>query len=137
VSDDVAPPVFVTSPPAARPRHTPGPWSYELDVVDDGDINVFGPAAVNGPIPGTPICSVDVRDDPDDDMSPPREVALANACLISAATELLEAARELADTLHDCETSSECAVLIARGEAVSCARIRRARAAIAKAEGRA
>lgn len=68
-----------------------------------------------------------------------RLIQVSNAWpLLEAPTsaELLEALKETADPLHDCETASECAVLIAKGEAVSCARIRRARAAIAKAEGR-
>lgn len=50
--------------------------------------------------------------------------------------ELLAALKPLCNTLHDCETASECAVLIARGDAVSCAQIVRAKAAIAKAEVR-
>lgn len=68
--------------------HTPGPWNLELDAMDEGDIGVFGTGMV-------PIAIVDVRDFPDDDMSPPRETALANGHLMAAAPDLLAVLRAI------------------------------------------
>jgi hypothetical protein len=116
----MAPPVFVTTPSGGggAPAPTLGPWRLHQD-----GLAVFG---ANGQqVFDADICSANISS----------EERRANARLISAATELLGALKALSNPLHDCETSSECAVLIARGDAVSCALIVRARQAIAKAEG--
>lgn len=71
--------------------HTAGPWTYELDVVDDGDINIFATGMPATGIPGLPIAGIDVLSEPGAEDGPPREIALANARLIAAAPELLAA----------------------------------------------
>lgn len=70
--------------------HTPGPWMVATDVYGRLDISVFAKkvrydsrvAMINGK-------------ESRDDIAPPREVALANAHLIAAAPEMLEALKNL------------------------------------------
>jgi hypothetical protein len=66
---------------------TKGPWGIEYDVRSNNTIDVVVSAA-ESPTGFTFIACVDVKDEPDDDLSPPREIALANAHLISAAPDL-------------------------------------------------
>ena len=68
--------------------HTPGPWAVELDRAEDGEIEVV--AAGGQPGCECPIALVDCRDYPEDELSPWREVALANARLIAAAPRMGE-----------------------------------------------
>jgi hypothetical protein len=109
---------------AARARHTPGPWRvdpcYKADVqTADGCIE---------------ICTVDgdganySTGAPHGLYTPSRSSALANARLIAAAPELLEALRELADAFS-CEITFE-GVKQPEDPAIV-----KARAAIAKATG--
>lgn len=110
--------------------HTSGEWRVELDVVDEGDIGVFGPDMVA-------IALVDCRDDADDVDSVPREEALANAYVMAAAPELLEAAK-LDKQAEDFECRH--AVVLCDCGDVQMALVQRARdardRAIAKAEAR-
>jgi len=120
--------------------HTPGPWTFELDVVDEGDINVFRDGPPEEGIPGRPICSVDVREVPEQTEMPSREEALANARLIAAAPELLRLLKKASgavDEIHaqeigcpDCTSPREM-----DGE-LPCDFSKAIDAAIAKAEGR-
>jgi hypothetical protein len=71
-------------------KHTPGPWNVEQDVVNNGDILIMTPEF-------RPLASVDVREIPEDTDGIPRETALANARLIAAAPDLLEACKKLAN----------------------------------------
>jgi hypothetical protein len=68
-------------------KHTPGPWTVELDVVRNGDVHVFA-AEMFG------VAEIDVREDQFDAGAPPMETALANARLISCAPDLLAAATQ-------------------------------------------
>lgn len=63
---------------------TPGPWFVETDVVHNGDIHIFAPGL-------HPIAQVDCREHPDDLDDPPRETALANAAVMAAGPDLLQA----------------------------------------------
>lgn len=104
-------------------KHTPGPWEVELDVVRDGDINVFAPDL-------HPIAMIDCREHPDDDDDPPREVALANAYLISAAPELLTVLKAAIEHLEYCGYGDRWEREISRDLPALL------NAAVAKAEGR-
>jgi hypothetical protein len=72
--------------------HTPGPWTVEQDVVNNGDILIMTPEF-------RPLAEVDVRQSPEDTDGIPREIALANARLIAAAPELLEACKAQHDAI--------------------------------------
>ena len=87
-------------------KHTPGPWS--IDAEPGQGVFVYGDAS---PLDTDDICEVKWRASD--------ETTLANARLIAAAPELLEALEEL------CSTLGECGMTV------------RARAAIAKATGEA
>jgi hypothetical protein len=67
-------------------KHTPGPWMVETDVVQPNDVHVFAKDMLG-------IAIVDSREYPEDTGTVPREVGLANARLIAAAPELLEACK--------------------------------------------
>lgn len=67
---------------------TPGPWTVELDVTSDGDIDVFAAHLLS-------VAIASCRDDLDDFGAPPRESAIANAYIIAAAPDLLEACRRV------------------------------------------
>lgn len=77
-------------------KHTPGPWTVELDVVNNGDISVFAPELL-------PVASIDVRQYPEDTGGIPREIALANARLIAESPSMYAIIRRLRDTCpeHD------------------------------------
>ena len=68
--------------------HTDGPWSVELDVSQDGDIDVMARRFVM-------IARIDCRETPDDEDQVPREVALVNARVIAAAPDLLACLRRM------------------------------------------
>lgn len=65
--------------------HTPGPWPWEF--TGDGKRITIGDGLVEGPN------GYEVAEVYSDDC--PRETAIANACVISAAPELLEALAEV------------------------------------------
>jgi hypothetical protein len=69
-------------------KTTPAPWSVELDVAQNGDIDVMTSDM-------RMVARIDCREEPDDDESPARETALANAHLIAASPELLAALNDL------------------------------------------
>jgi hypothetical protein len=71
-----------------KANFTPAPWSVELDLSNDGDIDVQAADFLA-------VASIDVRGTPGETGSVPREVALANANLIAAAPGLYEALSEL------------------------------------------
>lgn len=94
----------------AQSKHTPGPWEYrEIAPYDDG----LGYVSADG----NDIIHAGVSDLPAGENR-------ANAHLIAAAPELLEAVHNLMDILRDYDAIDNLDV-----------RIREARAAIAKAEG--
>jgi hypothetical protein len=74
-------------------RHTPGPWTVELDVVRNGDVHVFA-AEMFG------VADIDVREDQFDAGAPPMETALANARLIAAAPALLAKCKKVVQWLN-------------------------------------
>jgi len=103
-------------------KHTPGPWSVELNKRAWGWVEVKGPSfAVHGPTQATDLrLSDEVR-------------RVADAHLIAAAPDLLE---ELKRTRDDLMNIKAFCTLDATREAIS-RMIQRIDAAIAKAEGRA
>jgi hypothetical protein len=105
-------------------KHTPGPWMY-----DHVDGVVFA-LQDNGER------DVDVCTMPVEEAETSRECVIhADARLIAAAPELLEALRETLNVVEG-ETCGECGVECETCECDGSAWWRRARAAIAKAEGR-
>lgn len=100
-------------------KHLQGPWSIELDMIRNGDIDVVADGL-------TGIAHVDCRRSPDEQRVP-RETALANARLIAASPDLLTALRDLCDAIP--ETTLAADPPLAAWEKL-------ARGAIAKAEGR-
>lgn len=79
------------------PRTTPGPWTVELDVVNNGDIHIFAPES-------RPLALIDVREYPEDTDGIPRETALANARLMARAPDLeAENARLSSQHSPDCD----------------------------------
>lgn len=113
-----------------RAEPTPGPWFVETDLAEDGDINVCAPSDY-APLP---LARVDVREHPDETEAPPREVALANALLMAAAPELLDALRGLVKVNEDWNKAVEGVIWRPIGWTDSY--LSAARTAIAKAEGR-
>ena len=110
------------------PKHTPGPWTLNAGKVRNRSRSIVA----------------DVRDT-EHDNPPTREAAEANAHLIAAAPELLEALRDMATIIKTpgTVTDVEAEDLGVRYDmengpwsAICQAVIDRARAAIAKAEGR-
>lgn len=108
--------------------HTPGPWNYCGE--DDGDFVVFG-----GKNEGVFICNVGFdRVVPANSITVAFDVDHANALLIAAAPELLEALRRMVDR---CTRYLE-EVPISESEMFDpnyVGPLTQARAAIAKAEG--
>jgi hypothetical protein len=70
--------------------HTPGPWTVELDTIEDGDIAVFADGLLA-------VAAVDCRDDSDDAESIPRETALANAHVIAVAPDMLAMLKRISE----------------------------------------
>ena len=99
-------------------KHTPGPWTVELDLSQDGDIDVLAADMVM-------IARIDCRECPEDEDQVPREVALANANAIAAVPEMLAALKAVEAAQQD-DVPPE----------VESAIQQRVSAAIAKAEGR-
>lgn len=112
-------------------KHTPAPWTVELDLASNNDIDVVAAELL-------PVASVTVREFPEDTGSVPRETALANATLIAAAPELLDACKTALDSLQAWNTMglSKGAARMARETYEGSPEIKSIRAAIAKAEGR-
>ena len=115
----------VTEKTATKAQHTPGPWSYAVGAFNDDDIGAtcggsilsdsgYYVAAVHNDVAGGDI------------------VARANATLIAAAPELLEALSNLVRYSDDDEYGHAVDMSLEGIEALMNA----ARAAIAKAEGR-
>lgn len=109
-------------------KHTPGPWRVDPDYLTDVQnadgtveiVSMWEPGVIGQT--AAPVNPV-----------PPRREAIANACLIAAAPCLLEALKLLADFAENAATQdyNEDRVLIWIAVVSS-----RARAAIARAEGR-
>jgi hypothetical protein len=101
-------------------KHTPAPWNVEIDVVNDGDISIFTSEMEM-------VAEVAVRTSPEEGGAPFREVGFANARLIAAAPELLEALKFIRTTLRGIEPS-----MLSLDDRLG---LDMAEAAIAKAEG--
>lgn len=84
--------------------HTPGTWGVELDLADDGDIDIVA----NADQPTSEWVSVALvhcREEADDTSAPPREQALANARLLAAAPDMLKSLRLAAATFESARTA--------------------------------
>jgi hypothetical protein len=103
-----------------RAKHTPGPWVVKHD--SEG-MPFIGVASDPIDYPGT-VAVVD-GGNPEED-----------ARLIAACPDLLAALMEIATALEDARKNQGCTSEFCSGTCHYCANIRRARAAIAKAEGR-
>ena len=100
-------------------KHTPGPWATEYDINEHGSDCVIVTKDYN-----YRICDIYSRSN--DGMTVPDDAASANARLIAAAPDLLEALKVCADLLADYDEAEG-----EEGDAY-----REALAAIAKAEGK-
>ena len=111
--------------------HTPGPWEVEWDE-EDGSLSIIMASARNGAYCYEDIhriqyacdCWPEYEDGNDDNINPQYEEAKANAHLISAAPELLEACRVALQQLcvpqherRDWETIPQIKAAIAKAEA--------------------
>ncbi|WP_113132733.1 hypothetical protein [Rhizobiales bacterium] len=111
-------------------KHTPGPWAFDDDNAVMADV-------------GAHICTVSMADDfpcIDDDEGDSRTnvdiECKANARLIAAAPDLLEALVEILGPLNVCSDNQNVGDDVCLPVDMTMGELRKARAAIAKAEGR-
>ena len=109
-------------------KHTPGPWHWIGDSLTHRQYNIYAP----GSAPQEHVCTVN-------NLSVEKlygrdaDVALANARLIAAAPDLLDALRDFSDYVRNEQNSTDGAVIYSNTQIHRL--VFKARAAIAKTTG--
>lgn len=87
----------------SKAKHTPGPWTVissdpQAEFYEDGELSYFNPLTVSVPGGGQDICSFEYDGSPISRNASVEEIK-ANARLIAAAPELLEALEVISEAI--------------------------------------